>query len=95
MTNTLIGLVRYCLYAGTSPECAGIKARAARKPRVGLCGEALNPFVGAEITADRPDFVEWRGNVIIKCAPASSRATDKTLALVGAHMDVVPAKSKG
>ena len=57
--------------------------------------EELKPFVGAELTVDRLAFVEGRGNVIIKYAPPSSRATDKTLALVGAHMDVVPANPEG
>ena len=51
--------------------------------------EELKPFVGAELTVDRLEFVEGRGNVIINYVPQSSRATDKTQALVGTHMDVV------
>jgi acetylornithine deacetylase len=56
--------------------------------------ETLKPFTGAELSVERVEFVAGRGNVIIKYAPASA-ASDKTLALVGAHMDVVPANPEG
>ncbi|KAE9140157.1 Acetylornithine deacetylase [Phytophthora fragariae] len=56
--------------------------------------EELKPFTGAELSVERVEFVAGRGNVIIKYAPPSA-AADKTLALVGAHMDVVPANPEG
>uniref|UniRef100_M4B2Z7 Uncharacterized protein n=1 Tax=Hyaloperonospora arabidopsidis (strain Emoy2) TaxID=559515 RepID=M4B2Z7_HYAAE len=56
--------------------------------------QELKPFLGSDLTVDRLEFVQGRGNVIIKYAP-SSCVTDKTLALVGAHMDVVPANPEG
>ncbi|KAL7998734.1 putative peptidase M20, bacterial exopeptidase dimerization domain-containing protein [Plasmopara halstedii] len=52
--------------------------------------EELAPFIGSTLHVERVEFVPGRGNVIIKYAP-SSASSDKTLALVGAHLDVVPA----
>ena len=57
--------------------------------------EELRPFLGAELTVDRLEFVEGWGNVIIKYAPPSARATDKTMELERAHMDVVPSNPEG
>ncbi|GMF33051.1 unnamed protein product [Phytophthora lilii] len=54
----------------------------------------LQPFVGEALSVERVEFVQGRGNVIIKYAPPSA-AADKTLALVGSHMDVVPANPEG
>ncbi|RLN68556.1 hypothetical protein BBP00_00000952 [Phytophthora kernoviae] len=45
------------------------------------------------LTVERVEFTAGRGNVIIKYQPPS--ASDKTVALVGAHMDVVPANPEG
>ncbi|KAG7376782.1 hypothetical protein PHYPSEUDO_012769 [Phytophthora pseudosyringae] len=56
----------------------------------------LAPFSkdkGGDLSVERVEFVAGRGNVIIKYQPPSAR--DKTLALVGAHMDVVPANPEG
>ncbi|TDH71732.1 hypothetical protein CCR75_007270 [Bremia lactucae] len=54
----------------------------------------LKPCLGSELSVERVEFVPGRGNVIIKYAPLST-SSEKTLALVGAHMDVVPANPEG
>ncbi|KAI9915102.1 hypothetical protein PsorP6_007049 [Peronosclerospora sorghi] len=56
--------------------------------------DELAPFTGAELTVERVELVPGRGNVIIRYKP-SCALPDKTLALVGAHLDVVPANPEG
>lgn len=52
--------------------------------------QELAPYVGATLSVERVEFVPGRGNVILKyTSPRASPA--KTLAFVGAHLDVVPA----
>lgn len=58
----------------------------------------LEPFTGKHggfLTVERVEFIAGRGNVIIKYQHPDFADSDKTLAFVGSHMDVVPANPEG
>lgn len=58
----------------------------------------LEPFTskhGGFLSVERVEFVANRGNVIIKYQHPDFKDSDKTLAFVGSHMDVVPANPEG
>ncbi|RLN32115.1 hypothetical protein BBJ28_00018865, partial [Nothophytophthora sp. Chile5] len=50
---------------------------------------------GGYLSVERVEYVAGRGNVIIKYQPPSTAGSDKTFALVGSHLDVVPANPEG
>ena len=81
-------------------ECISVSESVQNAPALGLIPQedlvsdfiltALSPHLvenGGIIIAERVSFIEGRGNLILKIAGSG----DKTLALVGSHMDVVPA----
>ncbi|KAL4129192.1 hypothetical protein PRIC2_005203 [Phytophthora ramorum] len=58
----------------------------------------LQPYTqenGGFLTVERVEFVDGRGNVIIMYQHPEFAQSDKTLAYVGSHMDVVPANAEG
>ncbi|DAZ97128.1 TPA: hypothetical protein N0F65_010451, partial [Lagenidium giganteum] len=60
--------------------------------------QELDPYLtknGGLLTVERVEFVPNRGNVIITYTHPEAQNSDKTLAFVGSHMDVVPANPEG
>jgi acetylornithine deacetylase len=58
----------------------------------------LKPYTkqnGGLLTVERVEFVVGRGNVVITYQHPDFAHSDKTLAYVGSHMDVVPANPEG
>lgn len=58
----------------------------------------LEPFStknGGLLDIERVEYVAGRGNVIIKYQHPASKGSEKTFALVGSHLDVVPANPEG
>lgn len=58
----------------------------------------LEPFTtknGGFLTVERVEYIPNRGNVIIKYVHPEAAASEKTLAFVGSHLDVVPANPEG
>ncbi|ETO86043.1 hypothetical protein F444_00365 [Phytophthora nicotianae P1976] len=58
----------------------------------------LQPYTkenGGYLTIERVEFVAGRGNVIITYQHPDFADSEKTVAFVGSHMDVVPANSEG
>ncbi|CAI5735513.1 unnamed protein product [Peronospora farinosa] len=58
----------------------------------------LEPYTkakGGYLTTERVEFVKGRGNVIITYEYPDIIQSDRTIAFVGAHMDVVPANPEG
>ncbi|CAI5727166.1 unnamed protein product [Peronospora destructor] len=86
----------------------GVSERVQNAPSLGLIPQEnlvsdfvlaeLEPYTkekGGYITTERVEFVTGRGNVIITYQHPDFIQSDRTIAFVGAHMDVVPANPEG
>ncbi|POM78321.1 Metalloprotease family M20/M25/M40 [Phytophthora palmivora] len=109
MTSALQDLqLDQVLYMELLRKVIGVSEKVQNAPSLGLVPQEnlvsdivlaeLSPYTkenGGFLTVERVEFVAGRGNVIITYQHPDFAHSDKTVAYVGSHMDVVPANPEG